>query len=61
MIELLPASPRSVGVSFMPQSTSVVYHLMLLIIAVILAMAFCGFAMAGTVELRSQLTQAFSA
>ena len=61
MIELLPASPRSVGVSFMPQSTSVVYHLMLLIIAVILAMALCGFAMAGTVELRSQSTQAFSA
>ncbi len=61
MTELLPASPRPVGVSFMPRSTSVVYHLTLLILVVGFALAFCGFAMARTAEPRSTSTQPFPA
>ncbi len=57
--KLLPVSPPPVGVSFMPQCTSVVYHLMLLILVVGFALAFCGFAMDRTAEPRSQSTQPF--
>ena len=59
--KLLPVSPRPVGVSFMPRSASVVHHVMFLILAAVSAMAFRGFAMARTAELRSKSTQPFPA
>ena len=59
--KLLRASPRPVGISLMPRSTSVVYHLTLLILVVGFALAFCGFAMARTAEPRSTSTQPFPA
>ena len=49
------------GAIRIPRFTSVVYHLTLLILEVVLAMAFYGFAMSITAEVSSKSTQAFPA
>ena len=49
------------GAIRMPRSRSAAYYLTLLILAVVLAMAFCGFAMSVTAEVGSKSTQVFAA